>query len=619
MKALACFLLLISSAALADSNYFAPFPTVGQAIGARDPSNMMSSFNLDAGGNLLVNVAAGGGSGGTSSSFGAIFPGTGTAAGFMGNTGNMAPGLLDPNGYLEINCIIGCTGGGGGTSSSFGATFPLVGTAVGFKDISGNMAAALLDSNSLLQVNCAAGCSGGTFNNNSDAVATSATNGQSAAWLYGFNGTTWDRLRVDASKNLNVNLSANSFGTLTIGGTVSVSNFPATQPISGSVSVSNFPGTQAVSGTVTANQGTPPWSVKPDGTVWTLTGTSGNVNVTNTVPVSGTVTSNQGGAPWTVKPDGTVWTLTGTSANMNLTNASIAATQSGNWTSRIVGNAGAIFDAAQATAAPANNLNVAGVFNNQTGTTSALTAGNSSAIQLDNHGLVLMDLQSEAGTAITNVPTAIGTKGAGNVISVNIDTTSIAGTATVTAAAGVQKVGIVGNANAAIDAANNGSVPANVIADGFEAATQTTTQPTAATAGNMRRAVVSTDGDLYVRPYGPVIWSCGLSAIAATLTQCQAAPAAGLRLYITDVITQSNTSTAGLFTLRFGTGTNCATGTGNLFFGSASALMASPANTVAVNHFHLTTPIAVTAANAVCVLGVATNTTNIQINGYTAP
>lgn len=39
-------------------------------------------------------------------------------------------------------------------------------------------------------------------------------------------------------------------------GTVSVSNFPATQPVSGSVSISNFPATQPVSGTVTANIGT---------------------------------------------------------------------------------------------------------------------------------------------------------------------------------------------------------------------------------------------------------------------------------------------------------------------------------------------------------------------------
>jgi hypothetical protein len=164
--------------------------------------------------------------------------------------------------------------------------------------------------------------------------------------------------------------------------------------------------------------------------------------------------------------------------------------------------------------------------------------------------------------------------------------------------------------------ANNATIVQNPDLIGIEALSS---QPTAATTGNLRRLVGTLDGALYARPYGPIIWSCGLSGIGTTLTQCQAAPGANLKLYITDVISQSNTSTAGLFTLQFGTGTNCGTGTGNLFFGSASALMASPANTSPVNHFHLTTPIAVTTNNAICVLGVVTNTTDIQINGFTAP
>ena len=61
-----------------------------------------------------------------------------------------------------------------------------------------------------VKVNCVVGCAGGTFNNNADGVATSATNGQSAAWLYAYNGTTWDRLRDDASKFLYVNIGAGS-------------------------------------------------------------------------------------------------------------------------------------------------------------------------------------------------------------------------------------------------------------------------------------------------------------------------------------------------------------------------------------------------------------------------
>lgn len=165
-------------------------------------------------------------------------------------------------------------------------------------------------------------------------------------------------------------------------------------------------------------------------------------------------------------------------------------------------------------------------------------------------------------------------------------------------------------------AATAGAAPANAQ---FSGAVGKSAQPTAVSDGQLVGTLAALDGALYARPYGPIVWSCGVTNIAATLTQCQGVPGAGLSLYITDVVTQSNTSTAGLFTLRFGTGTNCGTGTGNLFFGSASALMASPANTAPVNHFHLTTPIKLTANNAVCVLGVATNTTNAQITGFTAP
>jgi heptaprenylglyceryl phosphate synthase len=64
-----------------------------------------------------------------------------------------------------------------------------------------------VDGSKNLDVNCTVGCGAGTFNNNTDAVATSATNGQSAAWLYGWNGASFDRLQVDASKFLKVVVS----------------------------------------------------------------------------------------------------------------------------------------------------------------------------------------------------------------------------------------------------------------------------------------------------------------------------------------------------------------------------------------------------------------------------
>ncbi len=64
------------------------------------------------------------------------------------------------------------------------------------------------------------------------------------SYLYAYNGTAFNRLRLDASNNLQV------------GGTVSVGNLPATQ----AVSVGNFPATQVVSGNVIASQRAAPRS-----------------------------------------------------------------------------------------------------------------------------------------------------------------------------------------------------------------------------------------------------------------------------------------------------------------------------------------------------------------------
>src|SRR6266705_7154 len=77
---------------------------------------------------------------------------------------------------------------------------------------SGNSSPFQLDNSGKLLVNCSAGCTGGSASNASSGVATSSTNGTTDAWLYGFNGTTWDQLLVDASKFLKVNCSAGCTG-----------------------------------------------------------------------------------------------------------------------------------------------------------------------------------------------------------------------------------------------------------------------------------------------------------------------------------------------------------------------------------------------------------------------
>src|SRR5256885_608841 len=54
-------------------------------------------------------------------------------------------------------------------------------------------------------------------------------------------------------------------------------------------------------------------------------------------------------------------------------------------------------------------------------------------------------------------------------------------------------------------------------------------------------------------------FSCFVQAVTAT-TQCQAAPAAGLRAYVTDFSFSNQTANVQTLDIVFGTGTNCATG-----------------------------------------------------------
>jgi hypothetical protein len=110
--------------------------------------------------------------------------------------------------------------------------------------------------------------------------------------------------------------------SITVDGTVAVSNFPVTQAVSGSVNVGNFPATQPVSGTITANAGTGTMNVSVQNTSIPVTDNGGSLTVDGTVavsnfpatqPVSGTVTANAG---------------TGT-MNVSVQNASIPITDNG--------------------------------------------------------------------------------------------------------------------------------------------------------------------------------------------------------------------------------------------------------------------------------------------------
>ena len=142
------------------------------------------------------------------------------------------PTLTDLN-ASRLNCdtagALKISGNITSSSAAVGLTGSAVPTSADFVggNKSGNLTGLTLDASGYLNINCQTGCAGGSFNNNTDAVATSSTNGQNASWLYGFNGTTWDRLRVDGSKNLEVNINASSV-TVPVSGTF----WQTTQPVS---------------------------------------------------------------------------------------------------------------------------------------------------------------------------------------------------------------------------------------------------------------------------------------------------------------------------------------------------------------------------------------------------
>jgi len=164
-----------------------------------------------------------------------------------------------------------------------------------------------------------------------DAAVTTDTAGTVSSKLRGLVkilGDVWDSvnhlLRVSI-QNASIAVTGSLGRTWTLGSSTdsvtavqsTAANLNAT--VTGSVSVSNFPATQPVSGTVTANQGGSPWQVQSNSAniatsaqLPTALDGSGflKVHEQGTATVSGTVTSNQGSAPWTQRiQDGTTSTL----------------------------------------------------------------------------------------------------------------------------------------------------------------------------------------------------------------------------------------------------------------------------------------------------------------------
>jgi hypothetical protein len=223
---------------------------------------------------------------------------------------------------------------------------------------------------------------------------------QSVNQGYSFDVSGWVQFRVRLSTVIS------GTGTVAVGVIAQAAACESTVTIGGTVTVGNA--------TLAVTQSTSPWVVS-------LTSTT----------ITGTVAVTQSTSPWVDNLTQVASTVLGTPQSFGTAPTGV-----------VIGTSSDIYVAGTrarsnqtTTAAGVQDVNVVGVL----GVTSSVTNGLFASIT---------DGTTKAGVIVGT--TALKT-----------DLSSVAGTATVTAAAGVQKVGITGNANATLDQANGSAVPTN--------------------------------------------------------------------------------------------------------------------------------------------------------------
>lgn len=140
-------------------------------------------------------------------------------------SGNSSPLQLDNAGNLLVNIKAGASSGavaqGSTTSGQTGGLTQAAVTTSAPTYTTATTNPLSMDTSGNLRINCITGCGGtGSISNASSGVATSSTNTGTVAYNYGFNGTTWDQLQVDASKFLKVNISAGTAAVTQAAGSV---------------------------------------------------------------------------------------------------------------------------------------------------------------------------------------------------------------------------------------------------------------------------------------------------------------------------------------------------------------------------------------------------------------
>jgi hypothetical protein len=522
-------------------------PIIQGAVTTGSPSyttGQTSPISLDTAGNLRVNVVAGGGSGGTSSSFGATFPGTGTAAGGLVvsspptyTNGNMEAPTLDTAGLLRVNVVAGGAGGGNAQLQVYdGAAWDNVGGAAESASL-GHLPVKIqgTGANVIEPLNSTPGGSeyalpvrmvGGAAGDPSYTDATGTTVPANAAFVAGTDGTDTRAIKTDASGELQVDMltapSASATGAgvpaqatylgASVGGTLTglvatanglkVDGSAVTQPVSGTVSVTGV----ATETTLSTLNGKVPSGLTVASTRL-LTDGSGV-----TQPVSGTVTANLG-------------TIAGVATETTLSSINTKTPALGQTT---MAGSSPVTIASNQSAVP-----VSGTFWQATQPVSGTVTANAGTGTMAVSG-PLTDTQLRA----TAVP--VSQSGTWNV-------------GTLTTLTSVTNAVTVAGQTAHSSAATGNAVRIGAYAEAEGAALDSST----VVEGDATRLKADIEGRLLVRTDHPFTWQCTRDAQSASGV-CQASATAGYT--IKDVLL-SNGPTAQSIKVVYGTGTTCGTGT----------------------------------------------------------
>ncbi len=453
--------------------------------------------------------------------------------------------MASDQGPIDVNITGG--GGSGGTASTYGAAFPATGTAVGVSDPDGTMqpiSAETFDYDS----------GAGTVAVTALGVAIPASGGPVA--VLGGNGT--------AAQALRVTVASDSTGTSIVTQSTATNLKTQSETYQGGVAVSSGAPLQVT----LANTGANATSVKVEGAGVTGTPSGGIVTVQGTlggkeVPISGTVTANQSGT-WNIAAVAAVFPGTGAT---NLGKAEDAAHTTGD-----VGvMALAVANEAQSTfAADADYTPLAVDTKGNTFVRGSGTAGTAATGVVTVQGIASMTpvqvSQATASNLNATVVQGTATNLKAEVIGAGAAGTANTGVVTIQGIAGMTKVLVTPDANSAVNLAQvggttvvNGGVAGSQSVGGTVAtnvaitanpvnlgAQAVSSENAAVTTARQVQLVADLVGKLIVLPYAnPENFVSGTITSAmtgTTSTSLVAAPASGLRNYITQ-ITVSNGST----------------------------------------------------------------------------